>query len=174
MADMTETERIVALIDKAGDLARLICPFPEEVDEGAPIERMPDDLLQAATTLGDLAQALATARETAQREAEARLLELRTFFKYIFLHQTGREIHLTYETVHDAQHATVSASEIRALPGAEPWEKLLKAAKVRAASGHQDTCGAVLVEVEDRSIECDCGYSELERALASFGEREGK
>jgi len=115
-------------------------------------------------------EVVAAARETAQREAEARLLELRRQCKEVCDEGASKN-------EGDACAVLMTASDIIAdlpLPGAKPWEKLLKAAKVRAASGHQDTCGAVLVEVEDRSIECDCGYSELERALASFGEREGK
>jgi len=41
-------------ISKARDLAILIAPLPWDLDEGAPIERMPDDLNRAASMISKL------------------------------------------------------------------------------------------------------------------------
>lgn len=50
--------RIESLISEARNLAILICPLPSQLDDGDAIERMPDDLLRAATMLGRLCELL--------------------------------------------------------------------------------------------------------------------
>ncbi|MDE2469715.1 MAG: hypothetical protein KGL35_13505 [Bradyrhizobium sp.] len=46
-------------LGEARDLAIVICPLPSEVDDGDAIERMPGDLLRAATMLGKLCDLVA-------------------------------------------------------------------------------------------------------------------
>jgi len=161
MADPTKAERIVALIDKASNLARLICPFPEEVDEGDPIERMPDDLLEAATALGDLAQALATAREAAQREAEARLLEMREACAAIC------EVEANKADGPIAIMFKIAASAMRSLPlpGAERWMKLREALR---SADHVLSHFACLQMGEGNLLMIKLQREKIAEALAAF------
>jgi hypothetical protein len=55
-------DEIEKLIDEARDLARLICPLPQEVDEGAEIARMPDDLMRAAAAIANLCDCIQSLR----------------------------------------------------------------------------------------------------------------
>lgn len=45
---------ILSLLSEARDLAILICPLPNDLEDGDAIQRMPDDLLRAATMIGRL------------------------------------------------------------------------------------------------------------------------
>lgn len=49
---------IDGLIEEAITVGTLICPLPFQLEDGAPIERMPNDLFRAANIMGRLCDAL--------------------------------------------------------------------------------------------------------------------
>jgi hypothetical protein len=67
---MTREEALM-LVEEARNIAMLICPLPVQLEGGDAIERMPDDLLRAATIIGVLCDALLGAeRRGAERMRE--------------------------------------------------------------------------------------------------------
>lgn len=52
------TDELNLLIDEARGLAMLICPMAFQIEDGAEVERMPDDLFRAANMLGRLCDEL--------------------------------------------------------------------------------------------------------------------
>lgn len=55
-------DEIEHLIDEARQIGILICPLSQDLDDGAPIERMPDDLYRAATMIGRLCECIQSLR----------------------------------------------------------------------------------------------------------------